>query len=105
MTSTEPELDVIDNGAEHRYEAWLGGRRAGFVSYEALPGRIIFLHTEIDPAFEGQGVGGRLAAGVLDDARERGLAVVAECAFIASYIQRHPAYADLVGEDTSAGDT
>jgi len=105
MSNREPELEVIDNAAEHRYEALLGGKRAGYVTYEALPGRIVFEHTEIDPAFEGHGVGGRLAAGVLDDARRRGLAVVAQCPFIAAYIERHPAYADLVAQDTSTGDT
>jgi len=37
-----------------------------------------------------------LARGALDSARERGLAVVPSCPFVASYITKHPEYADLV---------
>ena len=32
------------------------------------------LHTEVDPRFQGEGVGGTLVRGVLDAARRRGLA-------------------------------
>ena len=64
--------------------------------YELAPGVITFLHTEVDPAFEGQGIGSALASSVLDDVRARGLRVVARCPFIAAYIRRHREYADLL---------
>jgi predicted GNAT family acetyltransferase len=57
---------------------------------------VIFTHTETLPAFEGKGVGSRLAAGALDEVRSRGLVVTAKCPFIAAYIHRYPDYADLV---------
>ncbi len=56
----------------------------------------MFTHTVIDPAFEGQGMGSRLVKAALDDVRQRGERVVPQCAFVADYIRRHPAYADLV---------
>jgi predicted GNAT family acetyltransferase len=56
----------------------------------------VFTHTEVDPAFEGHGIGSALAAGALDDARRRGLVVVPSCPFIRAYITRHPEYADLL---------
>ena len=87
---------VTDNPAEHRYEARLGAALAGFAVYRDEPGRRIFVHTEVDHAYEGQGVGAALAAAALDDVRARGLEVVPECPFIRGYIERHPAYADLV---------
>ena len=69
---------------------------AGFVTYRLRPGRISFVHTETEPEYEGRGLGSHLAAAVLDDARARGLSVTPICPFIASWIKRHPEYADLV---------
>jgi predicted GNAT family acetyltransferase len=96
MDQIGQELRVLDNPAEWRYEATLGDRLAGIVTYRLRPGQIVFLHTEVLPAFEGRGIGSRLAAGVLDDARARGLSVVPRCPFIAAYVRRHPDYSTLV---------
>jgi len=41
-------------------------------------------------------MGSRLVKAALDDVRQRGERVVPQCAFVADYIRRHPAYADLV---------
>jgi predicted GNAT family acetyltransferase len=92
------EVRVDDNPAEHRYEAQADGRLAGFSVYRARPGRISFVHTEIDPEFEGQGLGSRLIAEALDDARSRGLSVLPFCPFVNDYIKRHSEYAELVPE-------
>jgi len=89
-------VEVADNPAEHRYEAFVGGALAGYAEYRDGPGRRIFTHTKVDDAFEGHGVGGALASAALDDVRAAGLEVVPRCPFIAAYIDRHPQYADLV---------
>jgi predicted GNAT family acetyltransferase len=99
----EPDTVTIrQNHEEQRYEAIVDGRLAGYVTYVEKPGGIVYVHTEVEDAFEGQGIGGRLAAGALDDARARGLSVVAQCPFIAEYIRRHPDYQPLLEavEDT-----
>jgi predicted GNAT family acetyltransferase len=95
---------ISDNPEERRYEAWLGDRLAGKAEYRIAGERVIFFHTEIDPAFEGHGVGSRLAREALDDVRARGLRVTPKCPFIAAWIARHPAYQDLVA-DRSRGQT
>jgi predicted GNAT family acetyltransferase len=89
-------IDVTDNPDQQRYEAHLDGELAGFAEYLDAPGRRTFTHTQVDPAFEGHGVGGALASAALDDVRRMGLEVVPRCPFIAAYIERHPDYADLV---------
>jgi len=94
----DEEIRIADNPAERRYEAHVGDRLAGFAEYRAMPGRIVFIHTEVLPEFEGRGVGSRLAAGALDDVRARGLGMTPKCPFIAAYVRRHPQYADLVRE-------
>jgi uncharacterized protein len=87
---------VVDNPDRARFEAYVGDELAGFVTYRLRPGRIVFNHTEVDDAFEGHGVGSRLAREVLDEARARGLAVNPVCPFIRAYIDHHAEYADLV---------
>lgn len=98
--SSEPT--VADNPEERRYEIRVDGELAGFAQYEGQPESIVFTHTEIDDRFEGQGLGGKLVAFALDDARERGLAVLPLCPFVKGYIQRHSEYADLIPEDRRA---
>jgi predicted GNAT family acetyltransferase len=96
MAQPPDEIRIVDNPAEKRYEARLGDRVVGVSEYELDGDRLIFVHTEVDPTLEGKGVGGRLAAGALDDARARGLAVIAECPFISAYLKRHREYADIL---------
>jgi uncharacterized protein len=92
------DLLVEDNPEESRYEARVGDRIVGIAEYE-LPdeaGPITFTHTEVLPDAEGQGVGGRLARGALDDVRARGLHLIADCEFISAWLKRHRDYDDLI---------
>lgn len=92
-------VEVRDNADENRFEIFDDDAMAGFARYVRRPGRIIFVHTEIDPAFEGRGLGGQLAKGALDAARGAGEHVVPLCTFIGDYIDRHPKYIDLVDNE------
>jgi predicted GNAT family acetyltransferase len=92
-------IEVRDNPAENRFEIFDGETLAGFARYVRRPGRIIYVHTEIDPAFEGKGMGSKLAADALDAARAAGERVVPLCPFINDYIERHPKYIDLVDNE------
>jgi hypothetical protein len=91
-------VEVSDQPFDGRYEARIDKTYAGGAWYELNGDVITFTHTEVEPAFEGQGVGGSLARYALDDVRARGLRVIARCPFIRSWIRRHPDYADLVAE-------
>jgi uncharacterized protein len=90
------ELTIHDNTERRRYEARIGTKVVGVISYHAPPGRLTLIHTEVDPAFEGKGVGSRLVGGALEDIRRRGLSLVPVCPFVRSYLMRHPEQADLV---------
>jgi len=96
MPESPAGLVVADNPEQNQFEGRLDGRVVAHSEYELAPGVITFLHTEVDPAFEGRGIGGALASDALDDVRARGLRVVARCPFIAAYIRRHREYRDLL---------
>jgi hypothetical protein len=105
MESAATDAPVVaDNPAASRYELHVGTELAGFVTYQLDDhGRVIsLLHTEIEPAFQGAHLATRLARFSLDDARERGLAVLPFCPYIASWIRKHPDYTDLVPEERRA---
>ena len=96
MNTSRLEVDVIDNSEKSRYEGRLGSHVVGYILYDAQPGSIRLVHTEVDPTHEGRGVGSTLAAAALEDIRRRGLSVVPICPFVRAYIEGHPEYGDLV---------
>ncbi len=88
---------VTDDPAQQRFEARVDGELTGFAEYLLSDGLITFTHTEVDPAFEGRGVGSALARGALDAVRAAGgRAVLPLCPFIKGWILRHPDYRDLM---------
>jgi uncharacterized protein len=108
MTPQEPAAAdaavVTDNPSASRYELHVGADLAGFVEYKLRQHDTVIslVHTEVKPGYQGAHLGTRLARYSLDDARERGLAVLPLCPYINSWIRKHPEYADLVPEDRRA---
>ncbi len=90
-------VEVTDNPELGRYEARVNGELAGFAQYRLEHEQITIFHAEVDPSFEGRGVGSELARVALDDVRARELELVPRCPFIAAYVRRHPdPYLELV---------
>jgi predicted GNAT family acetyltransferase len=96
MSSETPQVEVRHLADRSRFEALVGGEHAGYAVYVERPGVRVFTHTEVDDAFEGQGVAGELARAALDTTRTEGLKVEPQCPFIRAWIERHPDYQDLV---------
>ena len=97
LPSVLVSFTVADNPAESRYELHDGDTLVGIAAYRLTGDRVVFTHTEVADAYEGQGAGSQLAREALDDSRARNRWVVARCPFIAAWIERHPDYADLLG--------
>jgi uncharacterized protein len=89
-------MTVTDRPDQLRYEIEVDGELAGFLLYRREPGVLELVHTDVDPKWEGKGVGAALVKGALDDVRARGLKMRPYCPFVAAYIRRHPEYEDLV---------
>ena len=90
------DIVFVDSPDQDRYELRAGDELVGFIDYRLHGDLVRLLHTEVLPAFNGQGHAATLARSALDDARARGLAVRPHCPYVASYIDKHPDYADLV---------
>lgn len=89
-------LTVENVPEDQAYVAHAGDQVAGRAEYQLAKALVVFTHTEVEPRFEGQGVGGTLVREALDDVRSRGLSVLPLCPFVKAWIGRHPDYQDLV---------
>jgi predicted GNAT family acetyltransferase len=87
--------DVTNNHKESRFETTVDGEVA-VAEYHQEGNRITFTHTLVPEALEGRGLAGTIVKAALDHARAENLEVVPQCAYVASYIKRHPEYQDLV---------
>ncbi|MFC9427474.1 GNAT family N-acetyltransferase [Streptomyces sp. NPDC056987] len=96
-------VEVRDVPDAKRYEARVDGesKAAGVAAYIRTTELIAFTHTEVEPEYEGRGVGSALARTALDEARAANLRVLATCPFFAGWIARHPEYQDLLYQSRS----
>jgi uncharacterized protein len=91
-------IEVRDHPGALQYEVTVDGEPAGVIRY-TLDGDVVTLvHTEVEPKYEGHGVGAQLVKGALDDLRLRGKKIVPLCEYVLAYLERHDEYRDLVQE-------
>lgn len=86
---------VVDRPEKSRFELEIDGATA-FANYRLAGKRIILTHTEVPDALSGRGVGSRLAKGVFETIRDRGLKVEPLCKFMAAWVAKHPEFAGVV---------
>ena len=65
-------ISTRDNAAAGQFEILVGDVVAGFTQYSVADGVATMPHTVVEEAFDGQGLGSKLAALALDTLRERG---------------------------------
>jgi uncharacterized protein len=95
--SGTPASPLIADAPERlRYEAHVDDALAGVLEYVVRRGRIILVHTEVSPDFQGRGVASALTRFALDDARRVGRRVIAACPYVRQYLARHPEDLDIV---------
>ena len=89
MTATT-ETTITRNDAESRYEIHVGGMLAGYTIFRIdTRGRLIFPHTEVDPAYRGRGIAQQLVAGAMADVARRGETVIPHCPVVSGYLRKN----------------
>ena len=93
------DIKVVYVPERSRYEIHVDGEVAGITrAKEGDDGVLLFSHTEVEDAFEGQGLASKLVAGALDDVRARGRRIEVTCEYVEGFLEKHPEYRDLLAE-------
>jgi predicted GNAT family acetyltransferase len=81
---------------QNRYIFEKDGEEVGLIDYTRRGGSIVLTHSEIDPQLRGHGLGDRMVQEVLEEIRtDTDYTIVAECPFVADWLERHPEYLEL----------
>ncbi len=87
---------VVHHSEQHRYVIELDGAPVGFTQYVPAGSLRTFVHTEIDPGHEGQGLASELVEQALTQVRADGLRIAATCRYVVRWLSRHHQFDDLV---------
>ncbi len=98
MNSKEGKEDAVTVTHEPDRHRFVAATEAGEaeLEYSLANGVIVFTHTGVPEAAEGQGVGSALVRAGLAFARDEGRAVMPLCPFVKAYMQRHPETHDIL---------
>ena len=88
-------VTVIEDRPAGEFRATLDGQPAGLIGYRRDGDVFDLLHTEVDGAFEGHGVGTGLVRQALAIVRTQAGRVRPSCPFVRRYLEQHPGEADL----------
>lgn len=95
--SDELKIVLEDNGSKGRYLVKApDGSEAEMTFSKVGEKQIIIDHTGVPDVFRGQGVGAKLVARAVEDARAAGKTIIPLCPFAASQFKRHPEWADVL---------
>jgi len=88
---------TLNNQAE-RFEMTVDGQLC-VLEFSLSPGLAHFNSVRVPKAVGGRGLAGQLTRHALDWARGENLKVVPNCPYVASWLERHPDYQDLLVGD------
>ena len=89
-------MNIVWEAGTRRSAAYDGEKCVGFAEIEDEDGRRVITHTEVDPAYGGQGIARRLIEEVIAAARRDGAKIVPLCSYAAKMMRRTDEYADVL---------
>lgn len=95
---SEVMIEREDTETKGRYVARVPGvsEEAELTFSKAGTELLIADHTDVPDVMRGMGVGAKLAARLVEDARGGGYTILALCPFVRAQRERHPEWADVV---------
>lgn len=92
-------LEVTQHNWETKGEfvATFDGQKAGLMTYSwAGEDRIIIDHTEVEPAYNGKGIGKEMVYKAVEFAREKNLKIIPLCPFAKAMFQKNEEIRDVL---------
>ncbi|MFH8484128.1 GNAT family N-acetyltransferase [Streptomyces longisporoflavus] len=97
--------EIRDDRARGVLEARAGGEVVGKIVYftlDAPESALVPVHTEVEPAHEGEGIAGSLARELYALAAGEGIAVAPLCPYVVKWAERHPDEAPAASAELAA---
>ena len=86
-----------DKGNPSGFFYEIDGVRLGEMVYHMKdPGTMVIEHTEVDDSLQGQGIGKKLLAQLVDFAREKDIKVISACTYANATFQRMKEWQDVL---------
>lgn len=79
-----------------RFHIEVNGQDMAEMTYNWKPGVMVILHTEVNDALAGQGIGKQLVAAAVDYARAQHVVIHPICPYAKKVLERNPDYADVL---------
>lgn len=89
-------MQILFEREHSRSAAYDGTQCIGYAVIEERGGRWVIPHTEVDPAYGGQGIARRLIEEIIDAARREGRKIVPVCSYAAKMMQGKDEYRDVL---------
>ena len=91
-------MNIVWEAGARRSAAYDGEKRISVAEIEDEGARWVITHTEVDPAYGGQGIARRLIEEVIAAARRDGAKIVPLCSYAAKMMRRTDEYADVLAD-------
>lgn len=97
FTFIKNDMNQVEvNSDKNRFEIEESGLLA-IIDFQKIPPNILDLvHTEVPKKLTGKGIGSKLVSGALNYCKENNLKVIPSCPFIKAFINKYPAWNDLL---------
>ena len=89
-------MHIVFEAAQNRSAAYDSNKCVGFAALEERDGRWIITHTEVDPAYGGQGIARSLIEEVVRAARRAGKKIVPLCSYADKIMTGKEEYRDVL---------
>jgi predicted GNAT family acetyltransferase len=101
MTNTQTDktgAPTTVSAESDRFTIAVDGQEVGKLEFRDSGDRRVFTHTEVDDNYEGRGLATILIGEALQETRDAGLRIVAECPTVANYVSKHDEFSDVVDD-------
>jgi predicted GNAT family acetyltransferase len=95
MNTEIKDIPLIQNKEEEQFEMHINDSIA-LIAYQESGDNYMLIHTEVPEALEGKGVASILVLKTFNLIEAEGRKMIPMCAFVKSYLKRHPEWQRLV---------
>lgn len=89
------KIKYILNKKDNRSEVYDGDKLIGKCDYKIEADKLNIYHTEVDPAYGGRGLAGKLVDLVVAFARDENLKIIPSCPYVAKKFDKDQSYKDV----------